>query len=93
MASRRDQAQLDAGNALRLHLGALKLPFMLENYQAFAQTAADKLWSHLDYLTELLGGEAAARDDRRVQINRMLVQNLFHPDFMPTRTASPSRRR
>ena len=34
---------------------------MLENYQALAQTAADKHWSHLDYLTELLGGEASAR--------------------------------
>lgn len=106
MATRRDQAQLDAGNTLRLHLGALNLPFMLENYQAFAQTAADKHWSHLDYLTELLGGEASARDDRRVQrcirqarfpvlktldqfdwnwptkINRLLIQNLFHLDFV-----------
>src|SRR5206468_10873477 len=66
MATRRDQAQLDAGT-LRSQFSALNLPFMLENYQAFAQTAADKHWSHLDYLTELLGGEAAARDDRRVQ--------------------------
>jgi len=66
MATRRDQAQPDAGT-LRSQFSALNLPFMLENYQAFAQTAADKHWSHLDYLTELLGGEAAARDDRRVQ--------------------------
>ena len=28
---------------------------------------ADKQWSHLNYLTELIAGEAAARDDRRVQ--------------------------
>ena len=85
---------------------ALNLPFMLENHQALAQTAADKHWSHLDYLTELLSGEAAAREDRRVQrciklarfpvlktldqfdwnwptkINRLLIQNLFHLDFV-----------
>jgi DNA replication protein DnaC len=106
MATRRDQAQLDAATTLRSQLSALNLPFMLENYQAFAQSAADKHWSHLDYLTELLGGEASARDDRRVQrcikqarfpvlktldqfdwnwptkINRLLIQNLFHLDFV-----------
>ena len=32
-----------------------------------AQTAADKHWSHLDYLSELVSSEAAARADRRVQ--------------------------
>jgi len=106
MATRRDQAQLDAATTLRSQLSALNLPFMLENYQALAQSAADKHWSHLDYLTELLGGEASARDDRRVQrcikqarfpvlktldqfdwnwptkINRLLIQNLFHLDFV-----------
>jgi DNA replication protein DnaC len=66
MPTRRDQAHVDA-DALRSHFSALNLPFMLENHQAYAQTAADKHWSHLDYLGELLSGEAAARDDRRVQ--------------------------
>ena len=47
MPRRPDQAHVDA-HALRSHLGALNLPFMLENYQALAQTAADKQWSHLD---------------------------------------------
>jgi len=106
MATRRDQTQLDAATTLRSQLIALNLPFMLENYQAFAQSAADKHWSHLDYLTDLLAGEASARDDRRVQrcikqarfpvlktldqfdwnwptkINRLLIQNLFHLDFV-----------
>ena len=83
---------------------------MLEHHQEFAQRGADKHWSHLEYLTELLGGEAAARDDRRVQrlikqarfpviktidqfdwnwptkINRLLVQNLFHLDFIDQHT-------
>ena len=62
--------------ALRAHMGELKLPFMLENHQAFAQSAVDKQRSHLDYLTELISGEAAARDDRRVQ--RCINQARFH---------------
>ncbi len=93
-------------DALCRHMGTLKLPFMLENHQVLAQSATTKHWSHLDYLGELLNGEAAARDDRRVQrcinlarfpvlktidqfdwnwptkINRMLIQNLFHLDFV-----------
>ena len=79
---------------------------MLEQHQALAQTAATKPWSHLEYLGELLSGEALARDDRRVQrcitqarfpvlktldqfdwnwptkINRLLIQNLTHLDFV-----------
>ncbi len=105
MRTRREQPHPDA-DALRAHMNALRLPFMLEHHQAFAQSAADKHWSHLEYLTELLNGEAAARDDRRVQrcihlarfpvlktldqfdwtwptkINRLLIQNLFHLDFV-----------
>ena len=48
-------------------LTALNLPFMRENYLPLAKTATDKHWSHLNYFTELLNGEAAAREDRRVQ--------------------------
>ena len=104
----REPSHPDA-DALRALLKALKLPFMLDNYLAFAQTAADKHWSHLDYLLELLNGENAAREDRRVQrcislarfpvlktldqfdwnwptkINRLLIQNLFHLDFVKQR--------
>ena len=96
-------------DALHSHMGALNLPFMREHHQAYAQSAADKHWSHLQYLTELVNGEAAARDDRRVQrciklarfpvlktldqfdwnwptkINRLLIQNLFHLDFVKQR--------
>jgi DNA replication protein DnaC len=105
MRTRTDQTSVDA-DALRSHLGTLKLPFMLENHQPLAKTAADKHWSHLNYLGELLSGEAAARQDRRVhrcitqarfpvlktldqfdwnwptKINRLLIQNLFHLDFV-----------
>jgi len=103
-----DQVHPDI-DALRAYLSKLKLPFMLENHQPLAQTAADKHWSHLDYLLELLSGEFAALEDRRVQrciklarfpvlktldqfdwnwptkINRLLIQNLFHLDFVKQR--------
>ena len=107
MPTRRTPTHPDAdADALRQHMDALRLPFMLEHHQEFAQSAADKHWSHLDYLTELVNGESAARDDRRVQrciiearfpvlktldkfdwnwpakINRLLIQNLFHLDFV-----------
>ncbi len=64
MRTRREQARPET---LPAYMEALRLPFMREHHQAYAQTAAQKQWSHLDYLTELLSAEAAARDDRRVQ--------------------------
>ncbi|MCX7177975.1 MAG: IS21-like element helper ATPase IstB [Proteobacteria bacterium] len=105
MRTRPDPTHPDA-DALRSQLSTLRLPFMLEHHQALAKTAADKHWSHLDYLSELLSGEAAGLEDRRVQrciaqarfpvlktldqfdwnwptkINRLLIQNLFHLDFV-----------
>ena len=74
MRTRRDEAQ-PAAESLRTQLAALGLPFMHEHYQALAATAADKHWSHIDYLAELASGEAAAREDRSVQ--RRIKQARF----------------
>lgn len=108
MPLRRDAktAGTTASQQLRAHLATLNLPFIDENHQAYAQSAADKHWSHVEYLTELICGEAAARADRRVhklirqarfpvlktidqfdwnwpqKINRALVQNLLHLEFI-----------
>jgi len=97
-------------DALHAHLAALRLLFTLANYSAYAQAAADKQWSHVQFLQELVRAEAAARADRRVErlvaqarfpvlktiegfdwewptkINRMMVQNLFHLDFVRQRS-------
>lgn len=105
MTKPRDKIPPDL-DVVRKHLDVLKLPFMLENHQTLAQAAVDKHWSHLEYLTELISGEAQAREDRRVarciqqarfpvlktldqfdwnwptKINRLLIQNLFHLDFV-----------
>lgn len=66
MRTRRDETAA-ATDPLRTHLAALNLPFMHEHYQALAATAAEKHWSHIEYLAELVSGEAAARADRSVQ--------------------------
>jgi DNA replication protein DnaC len=55
-----DPAILDA------HLDALHLPFFKEHCRSLAAKAAKDAIAHLDYLTHLIEGEAAARADRAV---------------------------
>jgi DNA replication protein DnaC len=49
------------------HLSYLKLPFIRENYEAIAKTAARKKWDHIQYLSELVEQESNLRRDRCVQ--------------------------
>ena len=49
------------------HLRDLKLAFIAEHYGEMAQQAAHKQWSHLDYLGQLVEGEALLRQDRATQ--------------------------
>jgi DNA replication protein DnaC len=49
------------------NLKALKLCFIRENYQPVAARAAQKEWSHVQYLAELVDAEARQRKDRAVQ--------------------------
>jgi len=48
------------------HLTTLRLPFIREHCQAFAASSAKNSLSHLDFLAELIEGEAAQRADRAV---------------------------
>ncbi|MBL0299710.1 MAG: hypothetical protein IPQ21_21900 [Betaproteobacteria bacterium] len=48
-------------------LTALNLPFMRENCQPLANTAADKHWSHLDYFRRVAQQRGCQREDRRVR--------------------------
>jgi DNA replication protein DnaC len=52
--------------ALEKHLDYLKLPYLKENCRTFAAEGNEKHWSHLDYLSRLVEGEAAARHDRSI---------------------------
>ena len=45
----------------------LKLHYMSENYDETVQQALKEKWSHVDYLSSLIEGEAAARWDRSTQ--------------------------
>lgn len=49
------------------NLKVLKLCFIRENYKPVADRAAQKQWSHLHYLAELVDAEARLRKDRAVQ--------------------------
>jgi DNA replication protein DnaC len=65
-------------DALGQRLVAMSLPFMHEHYLELAQSAADKHWSHIDYLAELINGEAAWREDRSVKRRIKLARFPVH---------------
>lgn len=48
------------------HLDTLRLPFIKEHCRPLATTAAKKSLTHLDYLAQLIEGEAARHADRAV---------------------------
>ena len=52
------------------HLRDLKLAFIAEHDAQLAKQAAHKQWSHVDYLSRLMEGEAHVRRDRTTK-NRM----------------------
>jgi len=49
------------------YLSYLKLPFIRENYESAAKTAARKQWDHIQYLTELVEQESTLRRDRSIK--------------------------
>src|SRR6266566_753402 len=59
------------------HLMYLKLSFIAEQYAPLAKQAAQKAWSHVDYLARLMEGEADLRRDRatksRIRLARFPV--------------------
>lgn len=51
-------------NDLTQQLIYLKLPYIRENFEAVAKSAAKKQWSHVHFLSELINGETDFRRDR-----------------------------
>jgi DNA replication protein DnaC len=75
-----------APDELAGHLAYLKLPFIQQHVEELARQAADKQWSHLQFLGRLLDGEAALRLDRararRIQQARLpVLKTLDQFDF------------
>jgi len=52
---------------LEQNLTYLKLPFIRDNFESLAKEAAQKKWSHVQYLARLIEGEADFRHDRAIQ--------------------------
>ena len=48
-------------------LSHLKLPYIRENYESVATLAAQKQWSHVQYLSELARHESLLRHDKTIQ--------------------------
>jgi DNA replication protein DnaC len=64
-------------NEFEMHLAYLKLPYIRENYEIAATAAAQKQWTHVHFLSELIKQEAGLRKDkavlRRIRLARFPV--------------------
>ena len=60
---------------LNQQLQYLNLIFIRENYESLAKHAAQKQWTHIQFLTELIKAETQARGDRSVK--RRITQAHF----------------
>ncbi len=68
MADNKDQqTRALPPDAIDHHLRDLKLSFIAEHSAVLATQAAHKQWSHVDYLSRLIEGEAHVRRDRATQ--------------------------
>ncbi len=75
-----------APDDLHRQLGYLNLTFMQQHVEELARQAADKQWSHVDFLSRLVEGEAALRQDharvRRIRDARFpVLKTLDQFDF------------
>ena len=73
MSQNKEEPQ--ANQTLCQQLSYLKLQFAQEHFEELARQAAQKQWSHLDFLGRLIEGEAHLRQDRATQ--RRIQQARF----------------
>lgn len=52
---------------LEKYLSHLKLPYLRDNYESVATMAAQKQWTHIKYLSELVKQESRLRRDKTIQ--------------------------
>lgn len=69
------QLSLPLQGQLDKHLNYLRLPHIAGNYKGIATTAADKSWSHIQYLATLVEQEAEGKQDRATK--RRIKQARF----------------
>src|SRR5690242_1234711 len=63
-------------NQLNAQLEYLRLSYIQDHYQALADKAAEKQRSHLEYLAQLVEGEAALRENRSIERR---IKNAYFP--------------
>lgn len=73
--SRRKTSAAGPDDDLRRPLQLLKLPYMLEHFEELTGQAGAEQWSHVEFLTRLIEGEAALHQDRARQ--RRIKQARF----------------
>ena len=59
-----NKSKTATSNTLTEQLAYLKLPFILQQYNALAKQAVQDQWGHVDYLARLVEGEALDRQQR-----------------------------
>jgi DNA replication protein DnaC len=69
-----NKASANDENYLRQQLQYLKLSSFLQLYEATAQHAAEKHWTHIQYLAELADTEVNLRRDRAIQRRIMMAR-------------------
>ena len=52
---------------LQEQLESLRLDYLAENYEPLATQAAEKHWTHADYLARLIDGQTQTREQRSIQ--------------------------
>jgi DNA replication protein DnaC len=62
------------------HLSYLKLLFIRENYESLAKQAAQKQWTHIQYLAELIQAQTHQRRDRAIE------RRIYQARFPQTKT-------
>lgn len=77
--------------AIDHHLAYLKRAFIAEQYAELAKHAAQKAWSHVDYLAKLMEGEAGLRRDRTTKSRMRLARFPVIKTLEPFRWDWPTR--
>jgi DNA replication protein DnaC len=75
MCVSQNKDSMKAQDQLREQLGYLKLQFIQEHFDELARQAALSQWSHVDFLSRLIDGENAQRQDRARE--RRITQARF----------------
>ena len=79
-------------DALRAHLANLKLPHLLEHFDALAHQAGAEAWPHVEYLARLIEGEAHQREDRSIARRVALGSVDVLPPLIEARAKPPQKR-